>query len=50
MAQGGSLLDADNLPDPDVIASEIADDLRNALEQIEEILGDLRTPRGSCKS
>lgn len=36
-----SLLDADNLPDPDVIAAEIADDLRNALEQIEQILGDL---------
>ena len=36
-----SLLDADNLPDPDVIAGEIAEDLRVALEQIEEILGDL---------
>lgn len=39
-----SLLDAENLPDPDVIAAEIADDLRNALEQIEEILVDLRPP------
>ncbi len=37
-----SLLDADNLPDPDEIAEEIADDLRSALEQIEEILGDLQ--------
>ena len=37
-----SLLDADNLPDPDEIAEEIAEDLRSALEQIEEILGDLR--------
>lgn len=37
-----SLLDADNLPDPDVIAEEIAEDLRSALEQIEEILGDLQ--------
>ena len=37
-----SLLDADNLPDPDEIAAEIADDLRSALEQIEEILGDLQ--------
>jgi len=37
-----SLLDAENLPDPDVIAEEIADDLRSALEQIEEILGDLQ--------
>lgn len=36
-----SLLDAENLPDPDVIAGEIAEDLRGALEQIEEILGDL---------
>jgi type I restriction enzyme M protein len=37
-----SLMDADSLADPDVIASEIADDLRSALEQIEEILGDMR--------
>ena len=35
-------LDADNLPDPDVIAEEIAEDLRAAVEQIEEILGDLQ--------
>ncbi len=37
-----SLMDADSLDDPDVIAGEIADDLRSALEQIEEILGDMR--------
>lgn len=37
-----SLLDAENLPDPDVIAGEIAEDLRSALEQIEEIFEDLR--------
>jgi type I restriction enzyme M protein len=36
-----SLLDSDNLPDPDVIAAEIADDLRSALEQMEAILADL---------
>ena len=36
-----SLLDAENLPEPDVIAGEIAEDLRVALGQIEEILGDL---------
>jgi type I restriction enzyme M protein len=36
-----SLLDSDNLPDPDVIAAEITEDLRSALEQMEEILGDL---------
>jgi hypothetical protein len=33
---------ADNLPPPDEIAAEIADDLRSALQQIEEILGDLQ--------
>jgi len=37
-----SLLDAESLPDPDVIAEEIAEDLRSALEQIEGILGDLQ--------
>ncbi len=36
-----SLLDADNLPDPDVIVSEIIDDLRAALEQLEAIQADL---------
>ncbi|MBU1698886.1 MAG: SAM-dependent methyltransferase [Candidatus Eisenbacteria bacterium] len=36
-----SLEDSDNLPDPNVLAGEIAEDLRSALEQIEEILGDL---------
>ena len=36
-----SLLDAENLPEPDVIAQEIADDLTAALVQIVEILGDL---------
>ncbi len=35
------LLDADNLPDPDEIALEIAEDLRSALEQIEELIGEL---------
>jgi type I restriction enzyme M protein len=41
-----SLLDSDNLPDPDVIAAEIAEDLRSALEQMEEILGDLELGAG----
>jgi type I restriction enzyme M protein len=36
-----SLLDSESLPDPDEIAEEIADDLRSALVQIEEILVDL---------
>jgi hypothetical protein len=39
-------MDADSLDDPDVIAGEIADDLRSALEQIEEILGDMRLGAG----
>ena len=50
-----SLEDSANLPDPHVLAQEIADDLRSALGQIEDILGDLEqrvtandtTPRGA---
>jgi len=37
-----ALEDSANLPEPEVIAEEIADDLRSALEQIEAVLGDLR--------
>jgi type I restriction enzyme M protein len=33
--------DSDNLPDPDVIAAEIVEDLRAALEQFAEIQADL---------
>jgi type I restriction enzyme M protein len=36
-----SLEDSDNLPDPHILAAEIAEDLRAALEEIEDILGDL---------
>jgi type I restriction enzyme M protein len=36
-----SLEDSANLPDPHVLAQEIADDLRSALSQIEDVLGDL---------
>ncbi len=36
-----SLEDSNNLPDPHVLAQEIADDLRSALAQIEDVLGDL---------
>jgi type I restriction enzyme M protein len=36
-----SLEESENLPDPDVIAAEIAEDLRAALAQFEEILGDI---------
>src|SRR5688572_9305874 len=35
-----SLEDSANLPDPDVLAAEIAEDLRSALEQIESVLAD----------
>jgi type I restriction enzyme M protein len=37
-----SLEDSTKLPDPHVLAEEIADDLRAALEQIESVLGDLQ--------
>ena len=37
-----SLTDSENLPDPDVIAAEIAEDLRAALAQFEEIAEDLK--------
>ncbi len=36
-----SLDDVDNLPDPDVIASELVEDLQDALEQLQEIAEDL---------
>jgi type I restriction enzyme M protein len=36
-----SLEDSDNLPDPDVLAQEIVDDLEAALEQFREIAVDL---------
>jgi len=37
-----SLEDSANLPDPHLLAAEIADDLRAALEEIDDVLGDLR--------
>lgn len=37
-----SLEDSASLPEPHVIAQEIAEDLRAALEEIEDILGDLQ--------
>lgn len=37
-----SLEDSANLPDPDLIAAEIVEDLRAALEQFEEIFADLQ--------
>ena len=36
-----SLEESDNLPEPDVIAREIVEDLESALEQIREIVEDL---------
>jgi len=40
-----SLEDSANLPDPDVIAAEIAEDLEAALSQFAEIVADLRSNR-----
>jgi hypothetical protein len=37
-----SLEDSASLPDPHILAEEIADDLRTSLEQIEDILADLQ--------
>jgi len=42
MVQDESLEESDNLPDPGVIAQEIADDLEAALEQFGLIAEDLR--------
>ncbi|MHB1313023.1 MAG: hypothetical protein ACYC3L_13490 [Gemmatimonadaceae bacterium] len=36
-----SLEDSASLPEPHLLAQEIADDLRSALAQIEDVLGDL---------
>ena len=41
-----SLEDSENLPAPDVIAEEIMEDLRAALEQLEEIAADLGSEDG----
>jgi type I restriction enzyme M protein len=37
-----SLADTTNLPDPDILAAEIVEDLQAALEQLSQILEDLR--------
>ncbi len=39
-----SLEDSDSLPDPDVIAEEIVEDLQAALDQFAAIASDLKTP------
>jgi type I restriction enzyme M protein len=43
-----SLEDSANLPDPDVIAAEIAEDLEAALDQFSQITADLRAQRGTA--
>jgi type I restriction enzyme M protein len=39
-----------NLPDPDVLAAEIVEDLEAALEQFREIATDLMNTNGAKKS
>ncbi|MDO9022845.1 MAG: hypothetical protein Q7V43_38335 [Myxococcales bacterium] len=41
-----SLESTDNLPEPDVIAREIVEDLRAALEQFESVAGELGEAAG----
>jgi type I restriction enzyme M protein len=45
-----SLEDSAKLPEPHILAAEIAEDLRSALEQIESVLGDLRARAGGVLS
>ena len=40
--EGRSLEDPEDLPDPDVLAQEIADDLQTALEQFSAIAEELK--------
>jgi type I restriction enzyme M protein len=42
-----SLEDSASLPDPHIIAAEIAEDLRASLEQIEDVLADLQARAGA---
>ncbi len=42
-----SLEDSASLPDPDILAGEIAEDLRSAVEQIESIVSDLQLRAGA---
>ncbi len=45
-----SLEDSSRLPDPHLLAAEIAEDLRSALEQIDCVLGDLRQRAGIAEA
>jgi type I restriction enzyme M protein len=38
-----TLEDSDNLPEPDVLAQEIIDDLENALEQLRSVAMELKS-------
>ena len=40
-----SLEDIDSLPNPDIIANELVEELQDALEQLQEIVGDLGEKR-----
>ncbi len=44
-----SLENSDNLPEPHVLAEEIAEDLRAALEEIEDVLADLQQRAGAAR-
>ena len=44
-----SLEESDNLPDPDVLAQEIVEDLEAALEQFREIAADLGAEHANPK-
>ena len=39
-----SLIDLENLPEPDVIAEEISDNLESALESVTELIENLKKP------
>ena len=43
-----SLEDSANLPDPHILAQEIAEDLRSSLDEIESILADLQERAGAA--
>jgi type I restriction enzyme M protein len=43
-----SLADLDNLPDPDVLAEEIAENLESALASFQQVLSSLRGTKQSA--
>ena len=44
-----ALEDSENLPEPEVLAAEIADDLQAALEAFQAIAGELESPGGATR-